>query len=378
MKHQTTFQGFKLLLLVTVVLFFAPVVRPQSRDYANPDMRSKTVCGYETRIFGATAGKLLTSLNEAKDILNEVLNTAGIDNSLVDIYEANVGDRLAVACPTENGKTAILFDAGKLNEKISSGGNNLVIKSIFAHEAGHIYYKHSNKSAAQADLESEADVFAGKILAKLKANLQDVRDSYKAWIGEDKIYLEKRITTYPLPSKRLKAVEDGWRAVRITTSIRLKSKKIAYYLFISGGTEEIPSEDINYASGNLRDTFINRLKKYGATISNELPDGYELLSGIEDEKLLDQSPVASVIGIWLGSLEDLPMEKGLYVSRVKYAYLEVDNLYTSEGVDVQESYITDIKGTGKTQLQARMNALNAVAESFSESLIQEIVSKSRL
>jgi hypothetical protein len=378
MKNQNTFQGFKLLLLVTVVLFVASDVRTQSRNYANPDQRPKIVCGYETRAFGATAGKLLTSLNEAKDILHEVLNTAGIDKSSVDIYEANVGDRLAVACPLENGKTIILFDAVKLNEKISSGGN-LVIKSIFAHEAGHIYYKHSSKIADQAELESEADMFAGKILAKLKANLVEVTNAYEAWVGEDKLYLEKRITTYPLPSKRLKDVESGWREVRITPSIHLKSKKVAFYLFIHGGTDQIKPEDIYYVSGDFQAAFANRLCRSGLTVfdSSIFPEGYDPLMGTEDEEILNKLPFASVIAVWVGDMEDLPKERGMFVSKVQHVYLEVSNVYTGGSIG-EDSLIDSVRGVGKTQEEARMNALKAVADAFSEEVIQEIVSNSQL
>lgn len=366
---------FPLLFLVLTVLF-STSGKAQNGQSANPNFREK-VCGYEIRAFGATAGTPLRNLQEAQDILEEVLTAAGINKNSVAIFEANVGDRLAIACPTADGKTTILFDAEKLNEKISNGGNNWVIKSIFAHEAGHIYYKHSTQTAEQIRLEGEADVFAGRILAKMQASLEETKAAYRAWIGEDKIYLEKRISTYPLPSQRIANVEKGWREVGMVSTVRAQSKKIAYYFFIAGGTEKIPGEDINEVSGNFRQTFVSRFEKYGASVSDELPDGYDPLKGIENERMRDKSPVATVIGVWVGSMEDLPKEGGLYVSKVTYAYLEIDNLFTRETVS-GDGDMRDIKGKGKTQIEARSNALNAVAKGFPESLIEEIVAKSML
>jgi hypothetical protein len=193
-------------------LFILPV-NSQTNNGARPIVRSvRTVCGgYE--LDETLGARPLTSLNEARRLLDEVLDKSDIDKDLINLYSAKVGEHLGVAC-VDNGKTTILFDPGELNRIIKSSASEWIVKSIFAHEAGHHHRNHIIKKTKQANKELEADETAGVILAKLGASLREAKGAYSEWIGEDKVYIEEGITEYPLPSQRLDSLEKGWRSIK--------------------------------------------------------------------------------------------------------------------------------------------------------------------
>jgi hypothetical protein len=212
MNATKTLVGLPFFFLFAISFCSLPA-KSQANKSARPIVRSESkVCGYELdKTLGA---RPLTSLEEARRILDEVLDKADIDKKLINLYPAKVGEYLGVAC-VDNGKTTILFDPGELNKLLNSSASEWVVKSIFAHEAGHHYRNHNIRKPKQGnkELELEADETAGQILAKLGASSQVAREAYRAWIGEDKIYIEYGITEYPLPSQRLEALEKGWRSI---------------------------------------------------------------------------------------------------------------------------------------------------------------------
>jgi ribosomal protein L19 len=87
--------------------------------------------------------------------------------------------------------------------------------ALFAHEIGHHINKHTSRlGGSKPKLELEADEFAGYVLRKMGATLEESQLVMK--------YIATTATskTHPCRSDRMVAIQKGWnKAAEITTSL---------------------------------------------------------------------------------------------------------------------------------------------------------------
>lgn len=155
----------------------------------------------------------------AKTSLNNICNAAGIPNNYVLVNCQNIDNCFAVY---RNKTKYILYDLNFLRKikKFGFTEKNLPLANtdwqsmtILAHELGHHHLKHltgntSNKTLV--DLELEADRFAGGVLYKLKANLQQAQSV----MHNDFVRVTGSLS-HPSRQARLEAIEKGFNEAKV-------------------------------------------------------------------------------------------------------------------------------------------------------------------
>ena len=154
-----------------------------------------------------------TSDKEANEALDKILSVIGASRNFTLTPCDNIFNALAV---TYKGERYILYD-GEFMKKISELTNDWSSTFILAHEVGHHINGHTrdyllapilddNSLAKQRQEELEADNFAGFVLAKLGASLnQTIAAIDLITTNDDDTY-----STHPSKNKRLAAIKTGY------------------------------------------------------------------------------------------------------------------------------------------------------------------------
>ena len=134
------------------------------------------ICGY--RLLTGSGVAPVNTENQAKKILNEVMDAAEMLSGTIEIRAADVGN--AFACENDEGNGAIkryiLYTPSWLNDLIREIGTDWTARAILAHEVGHHKKAHSmNKETCNSKFEAEADEVAGAILKKMGATLREAK-----------------------------------------------------------------------------------------------------------------------------------------------------------------------------------------------------------
>jgi tetratricopeptide (TPR) repeat protein len=187
-------------------------------------------CGFEViETYGANP---IRSYNEARQILDDILEIAQLNPTDIRFEPANVGEALAFTC-RERDKAIILFDPSRINELVYKSGNEWIIKSIFAHEAGHILQKPLvNRTAYERQkLEIWADEFAGKTLAQLGATRDEIEKTYEVWVSDTSI---SGYSDHPPLKDRLQAVRRGYEQASSSGAIDFIKGMKCYRIAFNG------------------------------------------------------------------------------------------------------------------------------------------------
>lgn len=153
---------------------------------------------------------------QAIDCLNKICDAADIPNNFILVPCTGAGNCLAIF---NNGVSYIVYDKTFLNKVKSFGFTSKelptnvdwVALTIFAHELGHHLCQHlSNYEKVTAkykltEIELQADEYAGTILYKLGATLEQAQ---KAFRGKD-IPVEATLS-HPARKDRLTAIAKGY------------------------------------------------------------------------------------------------------------------------------------------------------------------------
>lgn len=155
--------------------------------------------------------------NEAERALDRILSIIGASKNFTLQPCDKINNAVAI---TWKGNRYILYDK-QLMQKINSATNNWSAIFILAHEVGHHINGHTRDAALGRTLEREtleqsrmdeleADQFAGFILAKLGASLNQTTAGISLISSNsDDIY-----STHPNRNKRLEAVRKGYNSGR--------------------------------------------------------------------------------------------------------------------------------------------------------------------
>ena len=154
-----------------------------------------------------------TSDKEANEALDKILSVIGASKNFTLTPCDNIFNALAV---TYKGERYILYD-GEFMKNISELTNDWSSTFILAHEVGHHINGHTrdfllasilddNSLAKERQEELEADKFAGFVLAKLGASLnQTIAAVDLITTNDDDTY-----STHPSKNKRIEAIREGY------------------------------------------------------------------------------------------------------------------------------------------------------------------------
>ena len=150
---------------------------------------------------------MLQKINKA---VEEVLKTAGFLPAVITAKQANIAN--ASSCVSSNGNYYFLYNPewfAKLNEN-STDTEDWVIRYIVAHAVAHINLAHDLKAfGSNEKIELEADEYAGEILAKMGATLEQAQAALRSPLMKSNGSL-----THPSTEKQLEAAEKGWKKGR--------------------------------------------------------------------------------------------------------------------------------------------------------------------
>ena len=208
--------------------------------------------------------------SEAENALDKILNTIGASKNFVLTPCSETNN---AAATSYKGIRYILYDK-EFMQLINSRTNNWSSLAILAHEVGHHINGHAlditmylggvveaESLANQRKQELEADEFAGFILARLGADLNNA-------LAFTEILLEKDDTydTHPTKSKRVNAVRKGFNKAggdstlsntnNTPTEYTQKNSNMSVEEYINRGNERYNSKDY---SGAISD-FTNAIR----------------------------------------------------------------------------------------------------------------------
>jgi len=138
---------------------------------------------------------------EASNIVLSIIDHAGVCPNF-EIREADIANAKAVI---RDNQRVILYNTEYIKSINQKGSTNWAGIGVLAHEIGHHLNGHTfyfDRSDYEAELE--ADNFAGFILRRMGANLNQAQAAINA------VCKEKCTKTHPGRSTRLKAIETGW------------------------------------------------------------------------------------------------------------------------------------------------------------------------
>lgn len=138
-------------------------------------------------------------------------------------YELKKANVLNIETKLTHKKRVILYNPTFITDLNNASKNNWSVIALLAHEIGHHVKGHtSHKGGSKPQLELEADEFAGYILNKLGATVEQ---------SQNVMYFIASTTaskTHPSRKERLLAIEKGWNEAedsidgRAATTISLK------------------------------------------------------------------------------------------------------------------------------------------------------------
>ncbi len=172
---------------------------------ANGNTRSRIIPAADTS---------LMKISAVQSMLQEVINATGLHTSF-ELKEANV---LNIEASISHRKRYILYNPAYITSLNKISKSKWAVMALLAHEVGHHLNGHTiRKGGSTPALELEADEFAGFILHKLGATLEQSQNVmyYIAKAKESK--------THPSKNSRLLAIEKGWNkasALQETSTVR--------------------------------------------------------------------------------------------------------------------------------------------------------------
>jgi len=153
---------------------------------------------------------------DTREILSEIMNVVGLrpdfelKEAKVDNIEASISHR----------KRYILYNPDFISWINNATKDKWAAITLLAHEVGHHLNGHTiKKSGSKPALELEADEFAGFVLRKLGASLEQSQEVMKY------IARTEASRTHPGRASRMIAIERGWSRAANTKDNIAKAKK---------------------------------------------------------------------------------------------------------------------------------------------------------
>jgi len=138
---------------------------------------------------------------DAREMLSEIMNVVGLKANF-ELKEARVANFEAVV---SHRKRYILYNPVFIDWINKTTNNKWANLALLAHEVGHHLNGHTiKKSGSRPALELEADEFAGFVLRKLGASLEQAQEVMIYIAGNE------ASKTHPARNSRMQAIQNGW------------------------------------------------------------------------------------------------------------------------------------------------------------------------
>jgi len=137
----------------------------------------------------------------AQEMLSEIMGVVGLVPNF-ELREAKVPN---IQASISHRKRYILYNPEYINWINNATQDKWAAIALLAHEVGHHLNGHTiRKSGSKPTLELEADEFAGFVLYKLGASLEQAQ--------EVMIYIAETVSsrTHPSRASRMHAIQNGW------------------------------------------------------------------------------------------------------------------------------------------------------------------------
>lgn len=177
---------------------------------------------------------------EAYEVIQRITAAAGIAPNFL-IYESSATS-IAAATTTPDGDRVIYYNPEFMRR---AAANDWIALAILAHEIGHHVNGHLPINRPHHEIELEADVFSGNVLARLGATLGQAQAAVNQHANE------VATRTHPARRDRLAAIERGWRQGGGTTtesrrSLQLTSTPEGATVIIAGQTYGITPTSLEF------------------------------------------------------------------------------------------------------------------------------------
>lgn len=142
--------------------------------------------------------------SEAEQIVGEIVDAVSIAKNFV-VKSSDCKNALAAV---ENGKRFILYNTSFLEKFKEDAQTKWAAYCVLAHEIGHHLNGHDFKSdnpRLRKKMELEADIFAGGVLQKLGASLDEAK------AGIEMLQDKGESNTHPPARAREEAIANGWK-----------------------------------------------------------------------------------------------------------------------------------------------------------------------
>jgi len=150
-------------------------------------------------LFGDTV--LSGKMPRTQEILAEIMSVVGLTPNF-ELKEAKVNN---IEASISHRKRYILYNPEYISWITNITKDKWAAIALVAHEVGHHLNGHTiRKSGSKPKLELEADEFAGFVLYKLGASLEQSQEVMK-YIAQ-----AKASKTHPARNSRLLAIQKGW------------------------------------------------------------------------------------------------------------------------------------------------------------------------
>jgi hypothetical protein len=156
------------------------------------------------------------SISDARQMLTKIMDVLGLQADF-ELREAKVNN---VEASIAHRKRYILYNPSFINWINNATKDKWAAIALLAHEVGHHLNGHTiKKSGSKPALELEADEFAGFVLYKLGASLEQSQEVMKY------IATTEATRTHPARGSRMIAIEKGWSRAANTEDNIAQAKK---------------------------------------------------------------------------------------------------------------------------------------------------------
>ena len=143
----------------------------------------------------------LATIPGAGDMLDQILAATGLQAN----FELREADVMNIEAVISHRKRYIYYNASYIDRLNKLAKNKWAAMTLLAHEVGHHLNGHTiRKKGSSPQLELEADEFAGFILHKLGATLEQSQEVMNF------IAKAEASGTHPGRQSRMQAIEKGW------------------------------------------------------------------------------------------------------------------------------------------------------------------------
>jgi|GEM_PF-1149455 len=185
------------------VTFFAVFITVSQLSFARMEPAKNKVHA-AGKNYGDT---VLTAIPSPQQMLEEIISVTGLH----DDFELKEADVLNIQASISHQKRYILYNAAYIDWLNKLTRDKWATMALLAHEVGHHLNGHTiRKGGSSPAVELEADEFAGFILQKLGATLEQSQEVMKYIAGL------KASETHPGRMARMLAIQNGWDRAAVT------------------------------------------------------------------------------------------------------------------------------------------------------------------